>query len=159
MIFKKAHRDTPFIQIDKAVYEDDRVSYKAKGILTYLVGKPEDWTIYETEIAEHTPEGIKSIRSGIKELIKCGYIIKTEIRNEKGQFIGNEWLVYDIPTANPKTECRKKHTTNIDNTNIDNDVVKLKYQKKHKDGTLTDYQAKAVAEMANIENIKKRKEV
>ena len=52
---------------------------------------------------------------------------------------------------------RSANNTDINNTN--NNVMDFKHQKKHKDGTLTDYQAQAVADMACIENIRKRKEV
>lgn len=155
MIFKIARREDPFIQIDKAVYENEYISYKAKGILTYLMGRPEDWVIYETEIAKHTPEGIKSIRSGINELIKYGYVIKTTIRNKKGQFMANEWLVYDIPTERPKTACRKKHTTNIESNNID--IVKGNAYKSHKkDGSLRDLHLQVTADIAAIEVNNKR---
>jgi hypothetical protein len=123
LIFKKGSK-SHFIIIDNAAILDAKLSFRAKGILLYLMSRPDDWKVYESEVAEHSIDGIKSVRSGIKELIDAGYIIRNSLRNEKGRFQGYEYLVYDIPTETPKTEngetdFRERHTTNTDNTNKD----------------------------------------
>jgi hypothetical protein len=130
MIFKKG-RKTKFTTVDNTAVLDERVSYKAKGILLYLMSRPDDWKIYEDEIAKHSSDGIKSVRSGIKELIKYGYIVRKSIRNEHGRFQGYEYLVFDSPvvplpsterpkTENGETDFRERHATNTDTTNKEN---------------------------------------
>lgn len=103
---------------------DERLTFKAKGILLYLMSRPDDWQVYEQEIIKHSKDGIKAVRNGIDELIEYGYIKRNLIRDEQGHFKGYEYLVYDKPaevpkSENGKTDFRKGHTTNIDSTNTD----------------------------------------
>ena len=120
-----------FVTIHKGFITDDRLSAKAKGILLYLLSRPDDWQIYTAEIKKHMKDGIKSINTGIHELIEYGYIKRSKKRQDSGVFNGYEYIVYETPTEMPfsenglsangfsengKTENRKRHTTNINNT-------------------------------------------
>lgn len=120
-----------FVTIHKGFITDDRLSAKAKGILLYLLSRPDDWQIYTAEIKKHMKDGIKSINTGIHELIECGYIKRSKKRQDSGVFNGYEYIVCETPTEMPfsenglsangfsengKTENRKGHTTNINNT-------------------------------------------
>jgi len=92
-------RKTPghFITIDRApIDEDATISFKAKGILTYLMGRPDDWKPRIVEIASHTSEKKESVRTGVKELQKAGYIELRRIKDEKtNRWAGWEWRVTD----------------------------------------------------------------
>jgi hypothetical protein len=122
VIFKKGNREH-FTIIDNDAVQDITLSFKARGLLAYLMSLPDDWQIYEQEITKHTTDGIKAVRSGIKELIFTGYISRSSQRNESGQFIGYEYLVYDKPQSNailtimPLSANGLRHTTNIHSTN------------------------------------------
>ena len=120
-----------FVTIHKGFITDDRLSAKAKGILLYLLSRPDDWQIYTAEIKKHMKDGIKSINTGIHELIEYGYIKRSKKRQDNGVFNGYEYIVYETPTEMPfsenglsangfsengKTENRKRQTTNINNT-------------------------------------------
>lgn len=117
------NKDNPYVMINKNTTDDRKISWKARGILCYLLGLPDDWQIYETELVKHSePDGISSLRSGIKELMKKGYIERVKLRNEKGQFVGYEYSVYEVPTVFRKTEdgkakIGKSNTTNKNLTN------------------------------------------
>ena len=80
---------------------DKRLSWKAKGILSYLLSLPYDWEVYTSEVAKHSTDGIKSLNSGIQELIKLGYIERIVIRGEKGLYGGYEYSVSSSPTEMP----------------------------------------------------------
>jgi hypothetical protein len=104
--------------LNKIFLNDTELSWQAKGMLSYLLSLPDDWKIYEAEIQTHSSDGIKCTRSCIKELINKGYIKREKLRNEKRQFNGYEYCVYEIPAVMPKTENGKRHTTNNNITNI-----------------------------------------
>ncbi len=36
-------RSNPYVVIDKTALNDDRLSWKAKGVLCYLLSLPDDW--------------------------------------------------------------------------------------------------------------------
>ncbi|HEC2213249.1 TPA: conserved phage C-terminal domain-containing protein [Staphylococcus delphini] len=123
-----------FVTVHKHFIYDSNLSAKAKGILLYLLSRPDDWKIYTSEIEKNMSDGQKSINSGVNELIKNKYIHRTQKRNETGVFKGYEYLVYEKPTEMPfsenglsangfsengKPENRKGQTTNNNSTNND----------------------------------------
>lgn len=136
-IYRANKESGKYTQIDNTAVNDNRLSFKARGILLYMLSRPDDWQFYEDEISGHSCEGIKSIRAGMNELIACGYVNRTQKR-EKGQFSKYEYTVTEVPkrhfgenvqneadfTEVPfsevrKTEIAKWHTTNTEYTKTD----------------------------------------
>ena len=99
-----------FVTIHKGFITDDRLSAKAKGILLYLLSRPDDWQIYTAEIKKHMKDGIKSINTGIHELIEYGYIKRSKKRQDSGVFNGYEYIVYETPTEMPFSETDYRQT-------------------------------------------------
>ncbi|UXR72336.1 MULTISPECIES: conserved phage C-terminal domain-containing protein [unclassified Staphylococcus] len=87
-----------FVTVHKNFITDASLSWKAKGILLYLLSRPDDWQVYEIELQKHALDGRDSVRSGMKELQDAGYIHKERIRDEKGHFKEYEYQVYEQPT-------------------------------------------------------------
>jgi len=90
-------KDNPYVMLNKYVLYDKELSYKAKGILNYCMSRPDDWEFYEEEIAKHSTDGLASVKTGLKELIEKGYIVRNRKRDELGKFKGYEYLVYEVP--------------------------------------------------------------
>lgn len=59
---------------------DGNISLKAKGIYIYLRSKEKSWKFSIGRIARENKEGIDSVRSGIQELEKYGYITRKNIK-------------------------------------------------------------------------------
>ncbi|MBA7477068.1 hypothetical protein ES707_12466 [subsurface metagenome] len=91
----------PYLIMNKTVLEDKRLSLKAKGLCCYLLGKPDDWYIHTDEIASNSTNGIKSILSAIKELVKYGYMYKHQFRKEDGKYHSYNYLVFENPGGTP----------------------------------------------------------
>lgn len=124
-VFRVYKESGNFVTVHKSFIHDDNLSWKAKGILLYLLSRPDDWRIYETELNKHSSDGRDSLRTGIKELEEAGYIHRTRRRNEKGQLREYEYQVFEQPnqigkTYVGKTNIGKSNTTNNDSTNINN---------------------------------------
>jgi DnaD/phage-associated family protein len=105
--------ENPYVMINKGFIYDETLSYKAKGILLYIFSRPDDWQIYEKEIVKHAKDSKDSVATGIKELLKAGYMSR-EKRREQGRFNGYDYEVYEVPrrsgfsdAVNPKTENPK----------------------------------------------------
>lgn len=96
---KRTPRDTPFVQIDKRVFEDKTLSWKAKGILAYLLSKPDDWQIIINDLIARSKDGRGSTLSGITELMAAGYIHRSTKR-EFGKFAGSDYEVFEVPVMN-----------------------------------------------------------
>lgn len=87
-----------FVVINKKFLEDKRISFKAKGILTYLLSKPDNWQVMTSELIEASSDGEAAVRSALKELEKYGYYKKYPVRTENGTKIDHwESLVYESP--------------------------------------------------------------
>lgn len=124
-VFRVYKESGNFVTVHKSFIHDDNLSWKAKGILLYLLSRPDDWRIYETELNKHSSDGRDSLRTGIKELEQAGYIHRTRRRNEKGQLREYEYQVFEKPnqigkTYVGKTNIGKSDTTNNNSTNNNN---------------------------------------
>lgn len=118
-IFRIQKRENPYAQIDKTPINDARLSMKAKGILCYLLSKPEDWVVRVKDIVAHCTEGEKAIYSGLKELEKVGYISKKQVKKKDGKFGALEYIVRETP-INLENTLNPHHTLkNVDkSTNL-----------------------------------------
>jgi hypothetical protein len=87
-----------FTTLDNNLIRDDRLSWKALGILTYLLSLPPDFKLYLKMLGNLRPSGRDSTRTGLNELQECGYLRIEKIRDdESGRFLGNLWEVTDTP--------------------------------------------------------------
>ena len=134
MAIKRAKRETNFTMMSNVGLRDKRLSFKAKGLLAYMLSLPDDWVFYEEEITKHSTDGKQSVRTGLKELQEFGYLIKNQSR-EKGKFAKVDWLLYDEPgnvdiqVFLPKTEKRSTDNPPTENqpllsTNVTKDLNK-----------------------------------
>ena len=76
---------------------DRTLSMKAKGILSLMFSLPDDWDYTLKGLAYLSTDGIDSIRSGIQELERAGYIFRSRIRDEHGHLRGTKYKVYPTP--------------------------------------------------------------
>ncbi len=101
-----------FVVIDKKPIEDAKLSWQAKGLLTYLLSKPNDWQVHINQLSKASKNGRDSTRKIIQELVDSGYIIRNQVRNDKGHLIGWDYLVCEesisekapLEPIKPKTE-------------------------------------------------------
>jgi hypothetical protein len=72
--------------------EDRRISFAAKGLLWYLLSRPQDWYVHTWQLADlyvgekQRGNGIESVRSMLDELKKFGYILYRKFRNSRGHW-------------------------------------------------------------------------
>lgn len=116
--FRNKKRTNPFVQIDKKMLSDLNISWKAKGILAYLLSKPDNWVTYASDIEKQATDGRDSVASGIKELLAAGYMERKQIR-EKGKFKGYEYSVYEYPVGPKSTDNGKTDNGESDNEKTD----------------------------------------
>jgi len=97
-IVKIIKRENPYIQIDKTGINDNRLSWGASGLLTYLIGRPEDWKINLNHLSTVKDRDKKDKTRGyLNELREFGYCHYFEIR-KSGKIIENFYLVFEVPT-------------------------------------------------------------
>lgn len=100
MAIYRVEKNKNYVVLNRTALNDERLSWKAKGIIAYMLSMPDDWKFYIEELAGHAKDGVDSLRSGIKELSKHGYVKRFPIRDEKTKKI-IEWetVIYESPQS------------------------------------------------------------
>lgn len=80
------------------------LSFKARGLLIYLLSKPQDWRVSSKQLAKASPQGITAIRSAMKELVACGYARLQTIQGEDGRLSGRLWTISDLPCDDTESQ-------------------------------------------------------
>lgn len=88
--------DNPYVMIRKATMEDERLSWEARGILGYVLSKPDDWSINVQDLIRRGPAGKHKIYKTINELIDYGYFERVQIRVD-GKIVRYEYIVHECP--------------------------------------------------------------
>lgn len=95
----KAKRTSNFTILSNEILQSETLSFKAKGMLAYLLSLPSDWVLYKSQLHKNCKEGVDAIRSIWKELEEEGYIISVKmVDSETGHFSYNH-VVYDYPAG------------------------------------------------------------
>lgn len=68
-VIKRAVKEVKYAQIDNDLINNRELSFKALGIMTYILSKPTDWEVYISDLCRDK-DGEKSVRAGLKELIE-----------------------------------------------------------------------------------------
>lgn len=95
--FIREKKITNYTVINNTVLRDDRLSYKAKGLMCYMLSLPDDWVIYKTELVHHAKDGIDSVTSAINELKKFGYLVYKRLRNADGTLGDAQYTIIENP--------------------------------------------------------------
>lgn len=96
MILKRT-KNKGFTAIDNTPLQDSSVSFKARGMLAYLLSKPDTWEVSIEDLMNNSPkEGKDSIRAGMKELATIGCAVLRKTRDaETKRMVGERWFVSD----------------------------------------------------------------
>src|SRR5690606_4941332 len=92
--------------------EDSGLSFKALGLLVYLLSKPDHWTVSREHLATTHTDGVDSIRSGLRELRSAGYVTDEIERDDSGRIAERSLVVHDFPVGEPtggKPTSRPRH--------------------------------------------------
>jgi len=103
--FRTSHsRSNPYVMINKGFLEDPSLSAKAKGILAYLLSRPDNWQTRTEQLIAVMREGREAIMSGLRELEKNGYFERTPARDSVTGRI-TSWVknVYENPVLKPSS--------------------------------------------------------
>jgi DnaD/phage-associated family protein len=107
----RVQKNSNYVVMSKVGLHDDRLSWKAKGLLAYMLSMPDNWTFYNEELMKHSPDGSSTFKAAMKELKEYGYVVRRKKQDEKGRFVGWETIVYEHPVEidedNRRVESRQ----------------------------------------------------
>lgn len=91
-----------FYLLSKTISEDRRLSWGARGVLVFLLGKPDHWKVSPAHLRGETadsakPTGRDGIYGLLDELISAGYVRREQPRTESGVLGEVTYLVSESP--------------------------------------------------------------
>lgn len=107
-----------YTHVNNEIFHDRELSYKAKGLFCQMLSLPDNWDFKENSIKALATDGISSVRSGLKELMNKGYLVREPIRD--GNLIVDwQYTLIDNPRnlENLKIENLKLENLKLENLN------------------------------------------
>jgi len=142
-----------FTIVNNQIIENKNLSWKAKGILIYLISRPDDWQVYIKDLINRACDGEKALRSGLKELEENGYLNKKIERDSKGRFVKTIYYIYDTPEEN------KNFYPIYQNRKVDKNTIKQPFsQKRNVEKRNTEKEVHNNTNINNMNHTKKKKE-
>ena len=132
----KIEKNQNYIVMSNHHLRDRNLSYKAKGLLSFMLSLPEDWDYSLAGLCFISKESRDGIRSILKELQEHHYVEIEKVRGYKGYFEYN-YLIYEVPhfisleneQSNPDMENSHLDTPNVETTTqINTNIINTKKQ-------------------------------
>ena len=100
-----------FTIITNAVVNDRRLSFRARGVLIYLLSKPADWrTRSESIAAQSDKDGRDAIRSAMREMEVLGYLVRNRVQDDRGRWHMIQ-TIFEDPAETSVTPGPEKSST------------------------------------------------
>ena len=97
----RVKKDNNYFASSNEPFNDERLSWEARGIMGYLLSKPDDWQVRFYDLVRSGPAGEHKMRRILKELEKYKYLERERIQKDDGKF---DWIstVYENSTISRK---------------------------------------------------------
>lgn len=97
MSIVRVHKTSNFTVMSNYHFKERKMSLKAKGLLSLMLSLPDDWNYSISGLVTLSKDGKDSVMSALAELEKFGYLKRDRMINEKGQFDGIEYHIFEQP--------------------------------------------------------------
>jgi hypothetical protein len=95
----RVEKNANYTVISNYHLRDKNLSLKTIGLLSLILSLPESWDYSQAGLAAICKDGEDSIRSGLKELEKYGYLERERERDDSGRMRGIIYHIYEIPKS------------------------------------------------------------
>ena len=112
------------------------LTLKAKGLLSMILSLPDEWNYTTRGLAAICREGVDSIGGALRELEREGYIVRNQLRDEKGRITDTEYVIYEQPrlpdTASPYADNPDTENPYMDKPDTKNPAQLNTYRERTK---------------------------
>lgn len=130
MIKRTTRPTSNFYCLNNAIVSDKDLSWAARGLLVFLLTKPDNWRISlahlisETKSAIGKKSGRDNVYSLLNELICAGYLSRIELRSESGKI---EEIDYIISEIKAKEVLHETTEAPVKKTGAKNNIIKMQH--------------------------------
>lgn len=144
----RIHKTNNYTIMSNAHFKEKEMSLKAKGLLSLMLSLPDDWSYNISGLVRLSKDGKDSVMSALAELEKFGYLKRQQVTNDKGQFAGVEYNIFEMPQSeNPISEKQNSEKQKSEKSN--SEKPRLLSTKEIKDESIN---------KLNVSSTKKEKE-
>ena len=117
----RIHKNANFTVMSNHHFKEKGMSLKAKGLLSLMLSLPDDWNYSVSGLVKLSKDGKDSVMSALAELEEFGYLTRTRKTNNKGQFSGIEYHIFEQPQKeNPIAENQHSDNQHTEKQNSEN---------------------------------------
>ncbi|HEY3003357.1 MAG TPA: hypothetical protein VGJ44_13495 [Kribbellaceae bacterium] len=127
----RSRRRDQFTVVDNLTVRDERLSFRARGLLVYLLSMPPGWTTDHRKLSRHCREGERAVLAALNEMELLGYLVRRKLRDPKTGRWSSDAVVYERP-VNPQAGASAQ---NRDSENRDSETCDLKERRTRKTDT------------------------
>ena len=121
MAVMRIHKTKNFTVMSNHHFKEKGMTLKAKGLLSLMLSLPDEWNYSVMGLVTLSKDGKDSVMTALAELEKFGYLTRKQLINEKGQFAGIEYHIFEEPQAEtPVSEKPNSEFKNTENQNAEN---------------------------------------
>ena len=88
--------DSGYTCISNNMLQDTTLSWKAKGLLSYMLTCTDNWDFNVEGLSHFSSDGYTATNTALKELIQKGYVTREQVR-ENGKIKDIIYTVYETP--------------------------------------------------------------
>lgn len=118
---RRTKRTGNFTTVRNEYLQDVNLSWKAKGLITYIMSLPPNWQLNLSDLKKRSTDGRDATAAGLRELITNGYCQRCKVRGDGGTFVGCDYEVSDIKEFEP--EQPQTETPFMDTPQTENPVA------------------------------------
>jgi hypothetical protein len=106
----RVRKDARYFTASNEPFVDKSLSWEARGLMGYLLTKPDAWEVRTGDLIKQGPAGEHKVRRILAELRQAGYMNRIRIVKPDGTF---DWIteVYESPEQNPKRVSSGRFST------------------------------------------------
>lgn len=116
----RIHKTENYTVMSNSHFKERDMSLKAKGLLSLMLSLPDTWHYSISGLVKLSKDGKDSVMSALSELEEFGYLTRTRVTNEKGQFSGVQYDIFEVPQAEkPDAVSQNSAKSHEDKTNAE----------------------------------------
>lgn len=93
----RLHLSGQFVQIPNSTVRDKNLSFRATGLLVYMLSMSNGWIFSVNRLGQSKRDGKDSAAAAARELEAVGYLFRERSRDVSGRLTGVTWHIADHP--------------------------------------------------------------
>lgn len=111
-IVRAPRQESGFTIIRNDVLRDPELSFRARGVLAFILSHSDGWRTDAESIARVSKEGRQAIQSALRELRGAGYVEYRKKQDKSGRWT-TDTIVYDAPQKEQQAVSPKPATVDL----------------------------------------------